>query len=260
MKVLCLHGQNQNGHIFKNEIESILLNYQNSGVDLDFEFLDAPLRCTDGAVNGTPLYQYYEGLDIPKLRKAHHWLSGKLNENGPYDGVIAFSQGATLVSSYILYHQWYNHESPLSFRFAMLIGGSIPLPVLKDLGVPVTKEAEQVVEEANSQRHQALGPLPAHSSKARRALFNSDDCFGLNLNRVPLELKIRIPTIHVWGRQDPLLPVSIHLAGLCDPYIRKIFIHEGAHEVPKTEDNKMEVGKLLQWGLQRAVWPGHDEV
>ncbi|KAI1636724.1 serine hydrolase FSH [Biscogniauxia mediterranea] len=260
MKVLCLHGQNQSGRIFKNAIESIPLDHQDSSVNLEFEFLDGPLRCADHAANGEPLYRYYETLDIPEIRKAHQWLGAKLHEGGPYDGVVAFSQGAALVSSYLLYHQWYNHESPPPFRLAMFIGGSIPLQVLKDLGVPVSKEAERVVEEAKYQRHRALGPLPAHSSKARRAVFNSDDCFGLNLNSIPLELKIRIPTIHVWGKEDPLLPASIHLVGFCDPYIRKIHIHEGAHEVPETKDDRIELGQLLQWGLQRAVWPGHDEV
>ncbi|KAI0597394.1 serine hydrolase FSH [Biscogniauxia sp. FL1348] len=260
MKVLCLHGQNQSGRIFKDEIESIPLDYQDSSASLEFEFLDGPLRCADQAANGEPLYRYYEVSDIPEIRKAHQWLGARLDESGPYDGVIAFSQGAALVSSYLLYQQWYNHESPPPFRFAMFISGSIPLQVLKDLGVPITKEAERVVEEARHQRHRGLGPLSAHSSKARRAVFNSDDCFGLNLNRIPLELKIRIPSIHVWGKEDPLLPASIHLAGLCDPYIRKIHTHEGAHEVPVSKDDRMELGLLLQWGLQRAVWPGHDEV
>lgn len=191
------------------------------------------------------------------MYKAHEWLQRKLHGDGPYDGVIGYAQGAAVVSSYLLYQQWYDHEHGPPFRFATFISGGISLAVLKDLGVPVPRAAEQIVEEAGLRCEAHLQPLPSHISLARQAIFNSDDCFGLNLNRVPRELKIRIPTVHIWGMNDPDFPTSIHLAGLCDPYIRKIYRHDGGHEVPQKPEDTQELGQLVLWCMQRAIWPGY---
>ncbi|KAI1467649.1 serine hydrolase FSH [Daldinia caldariorum] len=261
MRILCLHGDSQNENILKSELAALLSRLQNSTPNLSFEFVNGPLQYSNLLVKDPPPpeshgYKFYDAEEVKDIRKAGEWLAAILDRDGPYDGVLAVSQGAAAVSSFLLYRQWYEHELPPAFRFAIFINGSIPLKVLKDLGVPVSNEAEMVVAEANLQRDQALGPLPAHTSKARRAVFNSDDCFGLNLNRIPLELKIRIPTVHVWGENDPLFPASVQLTGLCDPYIRKIQMHKGSHEVPRDEEGLSELVSLIDWCIQRATWPG----
>ncbi|KAI0006342.1 serine hydrolase FSH [Xylariaceae sp. FL0662B] len=265
MRILCLHGADSNGYIFQSELASILSNLLRSIADLSFDFLDGPLQSSTHAVGNSPHdaktnYKFYEALNVKDILKAHKWLTTKLLQSGPYDGVIAFSHGAALVSSYLLYQQWYEHESPPPFRFAAFISGNIPLMALKDLGVTISDEAERVVAEAELQYSQGLGPLPTHTTRARRAVFNSDDCFGLNLNSIPLELKIRIPTVHVWGEKDPMLPASVQLAGLCDPYIRKIHIHPGAHEIPRDGKSLEELAVILEWCIQRATWPGQTQV
>ncbi|KAL7628396.1 hypothetical protein AAE478_002598 [Parahypoxylon ruwenzoriense] len=262
MRIICLHGEDQNGEIFQSDLASLLSRLQHVA-DLSFDFINGPLQSLDfeGSKDSprheTPRYNFYETTgDIKDIRNSHEWLSRKLDHDGPYDGVIAFSQSAALVSTFLLYRQWYEQELPAPFRFAVFISGSIPLAALKDLGVPVSRETEHLVAEAELQRDQCLGPLLAHATKARRAVFNSDDCFGLNLNKIPLELKIRIPTVHVWGEDDPLLPTSTQLAGLCDPYIRKIHVHQGARELPRDEKQLAELASLLEWCIQRATWPG----
>jgi pimeloyl-ACP methyl ester carboxylesterase len=196
---------------------------------------------------------------IAEIHESNEWLARKLDTDGPYDGVIAFSQGATLVSGYLLYQQWYASRTP-PFRFAIFISGRIPLEVLKDLGVPVSKDAERVVKEVQLRCQAGLGPLPSHTSLERQAIYNSDDCFGLNLNKVPLELKIRIPTVHVWGRNDAAFPTSIQLASLCDPYLRKIYTHSDGHGVPQEIEDTGQLGQLLSWCMQRAIWPGHLQI
>jgi hypothetical protein len=160
----------------------------------------------------------------------------------------------------MLHLQWYAYEEMGPFRFAVFISGGLPLAALRSIGVPVAEEAEELIRESLIRREQGLEPAPAHLSNARRALFNSDDCFGLNLNRIPLELKIRIPTAHVWGTMDPLFPTSIHLAGLCDPYIRKVYNHPGSRAVPIDADGSDELVQLVQWCVDRANWPGQSEL
>ncbi|KAI8623317.1 serine hydrolase FSH [Xylariaceae sp. FL1651] len=260
MRILCLHGRNQSGRIFEAHLEPAIKVFQGSESRVSFDFTDGPICCAELSADGQPVYNFYAAPVIAEIRNAHEWLARKLDVDGPYDGVIAFSQGAALVSSYLLYQQWYEHEQAPPFKFAGFMSGSIPLDVLKSLGAQVSRAAERVVEETELRRQGVLGPLPSHVSRARLAIFNSDDCFGLNLNKMPLELKIRVPTIHVWGQRDPEFPASIHLAGLCDPYIRKMHTHGDAHEVPQGVEDVSQLAQLILWCMQRAVWPGQSQI
>ncbi|OTA55681.1 hypothetical protein K449DRAFT_468831 [Hypoxylon sp. EC38] len=262
MRILCIHGDRQDEEIYQSDLAPLLSKLRSLITEASFDFVDGlshqhsnslakdiPLRIIGpSTLPGTE--------EVGEIRKDSERLVKKLDHDGPYDGILAFSQGAAVVSSFLLYRQWYDHELPPAFKFAIFISGNIPLKTFRDLGVLVSKEAEDAVAQAKLRHEEGLGPLPAHTTKARRAVFNSDDCFGLNLNRIPLELKIRIPTVHIWGEGDPLFPTSIQLAGLCDPYIRKIFTHPGGHGIPREEKELTEISSLIEWCIQRASWPG----
>ncbi|RYC64162.1 hypothetical protein CHU98_g2022 [Xylaria longipes] len=255
MKILCLHGRNQSGQIFQKQLAIKMI--ENSETGVSFDFVDAPIQCVGSSWEGQTVYKFFDAPVVAEIREAMGWLQSKLEADGPYEGVIGFSQGATLVSSYLLFHQWYSDEESPPFKFATFISGSLSLEVLRYLGVLVPKTAEHIVEETERCREQDLGPLSSHVSQARRAMFDSDDCFGLNLNKIRPEFKFKIPTVHAWGTNDPGFPTSIHLAGLCDPYLRKIYIHGGAHEVPQeAEEDRQQLGQLVLWCMQRAIWPG----
>ncbi|KAI1172916.1 serine hydrolase FSH [Nemania sp. FL0916] len=250
MKILCLDGADQP---LRTRLGPTIEVVEGSEAGVSFDFVVAPTQCSKSSSEGLATHKTFDVADIDK---GHDWLTAKLDVDGPYDGVIGFGNGASLASSYLLYHQWYNHENGPPFRFATFISGSISLAVLRSLGVPVPRAAERVVEEVELRRQEDLGPLPSHVSLARQSMFNSDNCFGLNLNMVPAELKIRMPTAHVWGRNDPGFPTSIHLAGLCDPYIRQIYIHGDGDEVPQGSEDTQQLSQLILWCMQRAIWPG----
>ncbi|KAK8128151.1 hypothetical protein PG984_009259 [Apiospora sp. TS-2023a] len=270
MKVLCLHGKGTSGRIFQSQTASLRSKLETAVPAFDFDFVDGPQPSAPAP--DTPLfyepphYAFYEGTDIKGIRAGHKWLRGILEQNGPYDGVVMFSQGCALVSSYMLYQQWYEPDSPPPFKFAMFICGGVPITALKDLGVHVSKEVEeldhrtksQLLEKTTAEVTRDRWQLTDYASVVRRAQFDSDDCFGLNLNKIPAELKIRIPTVHVFGEKDPRLPASIQLAGLCDPYIRKVYNHRGGHEIPRAKEVSEELAQLLQWCAIRGSWPGQD--
>lgn len=293
MKILGLHGKGTSGRIFKSQTgmhdiyftsmillpsrdgankfqASLRLKLEQLHPDVEFDFMDGPQSSSPAP--DTPLfyepphYAFYEGTAIKGIRIAHDWLREVLERGGPYDGVMMFSQGCALVSSYMLYQQWYTPEAPPPFKFAMFICGGVPITVLKDLGVSVSPEVEaldlrtkkQLLEKTTAVVTRDRWQRTDYASIVRRAQFDSDDCFGLNLNQVPLELKIRIPTVHVFGDKDPRLPASVQLAGLCDPYIRKIYNHGGGHEIPRGREVSEELAELLQWCMIRGAWPGQE--
>lgn len=51
-------------------------------------------------------------------------LSTYIEEEGPFDGVIAFSQGAALVSAYLIHVSRQNKSMP--FRCAIFLSGALP--------------------------------------------------------------------------------------------------------------------------------------
>ena len=141
-----------------------------------------------------------------------------IEEEGPFDGVMGFSQGAGLAVSYLI-HQ--TQEEPktsrlcLGFRCAILFSGGV--------------------------KEDPRGPL---GKGPRRAMRWEED------GEV-----IEIPTLHVWGRQDP----SYHdfgpvLLGLCKEGEREEFFHDGGHEIPGAKDAAAveQVAKLFKRTVQRA--------
>jgi pimeloyl-ACP methyl ester carboxylesterase len=53
------------------------------------------------------------------------------------------------------------------------------------------------------------------------------------------EKMIRIPTAHIWGREDRVEPgESLALSELCPPQHRMIYVHAGGHEVPGPKDRE----------------------
>ncbi|KAI1816966.1 serine hydrolase FSH [Poronia punctata] len=192
-------------------------------------------------------------------KEALRWLHSTLKDDGLYDGVLASSNAASLVASYLLLRNWCGLDGFTPFRFAVFFSGSLSLTLLKSLGVFVSPAALDLAAEVENRRNQGLGPLAAHVSKRRRAMYDSDDCFGLDLNRIPLFLKFRIPTVHVWGWNDPAFPLSIHLAGLCDAYLKKTHEFDRWDDIIQELKTKQGLYELLGSCAHRRKWPGQDK-
>jgi len=54
------------------------------------------------------------------VKEAHDLLAAVIAEEGPFDGVVGFSQGASLAASYAIQHQINFPDQPPPFRFAVL--------------------------------------------------------------------------------------------------------------------------------------------
>jgi predicted esterase len=67
----------------------------------------------------------YSNIDIPSTCQASLALiRSYVAEHGPYDAVMAFSQGASVASTFILDEQRHNR---IPFRFAVFFSGVVPL-------------------------------------------------------------------------------------------------------------------------------------
>jgi predicted esterase len=120
-------------------------------------------------------------------------LSTFISEEGPFDGVIGFSQGATLLATYLMLVNKQQPEASIPFRCAIFLSATRPYDT------------------------QAL---------ARGKLEYVEPTVGAE----PL---IRLPTAHIWGLKDiENRDASEQLAMLCDEAQREEVKHDGGHEIP----------------------------
>ena len=122
-------------------------------------------------------------------------LNSYLKNEGPFDGLIAFSQGAALAATFLVQNFRKDPQQKSissSFKCAIFLSG----------GVPVDPDALSRGE---------LIPLRA-----------------AEVGEV-----IPIPTAHIWGENDEMFPGSSEsLKDLCITSGRSQFIHKGGHEIP----------------------------
>jgi pimeloyl-ACP methyl ester carboxylesterase len=112
--------------------------------------------------------------------------------HGPFDGIIAFSNGAQLAATYIVHKKLKSAASDSPFKCAILFS---PLGVYDSM------------EWIANGRVQKLD--------VKNNIFAID-----------------IPSLVVWGRNDPGQEDAQDVSLLCDPETSYTFVHSGGHEIP----------------------------
>lgn len=132
-KVLCIHGFRTSGDIFY--MQTAALRY-NTGIEGSFP--NAPFPASGpidpGVLEFYEGYDYFEwyckhfeDMDKSRTQKDHsiQFLIKYVEENGPFDGILGFSQGGAVVTL-LLHHFQTVYRDRLPFSFAILIGGVEP--------------------------------------------------------------------------------------------------------------------------------------
>ena len=73
------------------------------------------------------------------------------------------------------------------------------------------------------------------------------DVYGLDFNSFPENLKIKIPTVHVYGAKDPKYVASVQLVHFCEENRRRTFDHGGGHDVPRRTGVSERIAELVEW-------------
>lgn len=149
----------------------------------------------------------------------------------------------------------------------MFICGGCPLNVLDDLGIEVSKKAWEVDEATRLGLQEKVAALqtsmetgvdrwatpattiPVATFDPKKAV-DWKDVFGLDTTKVPEDMRIGIPTVHVYGGRDPRFPASLQLAGICEAGVRKVYDHRGGHDVPRGKEVSEELAKLVEWACE----------
>jgi len=101
-------------------------------VECEFLFVDGQLDTEPR--NGVekyfegPFLSYYDWDSPRSLHKAYDFLYQVVKNSGPYDGLLGFSQGGSLASSFLLHHMCHHPTQPVEamFRFGIFICSGNP--------------------------------------------------------------------------------------------------------------------------------------
>ncbi|PQE09955.1 EF-hand calcium-binding domain protein [Rutstroemia sp. NJR-2017a BVV2] len=258
MRFLCLHGRGTSPEIFR--IQHLAAS-QPPFQPHTYDFLPGayPTSPAPGITPFFPEGPYLSHLpDSPSphgIQTAHAHLLTHITQHGPYDGVLAFSQGCTLLSTFLLSLS-HNHQPP-PFKFAVFICGGPSLSFLEQhLGIPVPAHAYELDSRSRIELVQTARKVSSGSgggdywgegARAKDSVVNQDEDYGV---RVPEEGKIGIRTVHVIGKKDPRRLAGLCLVGLCSEEGRRVWEFEGGHEVPRKGDAVERLGGLVRW----AAW------
>ena len=114
-RVLCLHAFRTNAKILDAQLE--LLGWKKRLQQVEFVYVESPYECDDAdkrkmeGGSGAPILQFFPEKEYGKYREwwnataageyrrldaTLHRVAAFANANGPFHGVLGFSQGATL--------------------------------------------------------------------------------------------------------------------------------------------------------------------
>ncbi|KAL9093842.1 MAG: hypothetical protein Q9165_003765 [Trypethelium subeluteriae] len=167
-----------------------------------------------GDVYEAPYYSFFSWSDPPSrddlasVSSAYQLLYDIIEEEGPFDGILGFSQGATLAAAFLLHHA---KKNPLDlpfvhFKYAIFIAG----------GAPRRSDTEDL--------------LPGYDKI------------------------VRIPTVHIVGKQDEAYADALELFQLCHAETATLLTYDVGHIIPRAPNMVAEMTKSICQLHHRAVF------
>lgn len=137
-------------------------------------------------------------------------LYSVIEEEGPFDGILGFSHGATLALQFLLQHANKNPLEPdfTLFKCALFLAGPPPF------GEDGTR----------LERREGQAPL------------------------------LRLPTVHIVGKEDFLYEEALKLYGLCEEKSAKLLCHEKGHLVARDKESTSSMAKAIRELGSRIVF------
>lgn len=184
-----------------------------------------------------PYLAYYKSPVPEDVQDAIEYVEGILDDEGPFDGVLGFSQGCCVAAALMFERQKRKNDHE-PFRFGVFIGASLPFNADDRTGKQVWEAAARSKQDT---RNEFAGELEL-SGKSNLITFPSHNIdAGEELvwlgryhpDKTP-HAKLDIPVLHVIGRKDPYAPQARALAAMHSRSSdATVLEHASGHEVPR---------------------------
>jgi pimeloyl-ACP methyl ester carboxylesterase len=211
------------------------------------------------------------------MAEAVSCLEDVLNDEGPFDGIFGFSQGAALTLTYF-YRQQAALQPPL-VRFAILFSTAMPCSTDASLGDDIISRLRDLEYDITNRlpcptKHASLTATEQEFvSVLQRTIVDAADnesllpCIDMGVyqdgerDAIPrvmyadlLAQKIQIPTVHVWGSNDVgfMVRMAEIAHGICNEDTTKLLKHGGGHDIPKKPTEIRAILRALEWAMARG--------
>ncbi|KAI9642733.1 hypothetical protein NHQ30_008464 [Ciborinia camelliae] len=282
MKILCLHGWGTSGSILQQQ-SAVLRRFCDE--TYEFIFLDGEVHCQ--AAKGLdsadgPFLCYYNSFTPSEIAKACLMIDGVIEDRGPFDAILGFSQGGSLALTYLLRHTIETPDIAPPFRFAILCSTVVGF-------APWTWFGQEILHDLHDDDFETLETFPVCDFAkldgkkrimceslsrvfeiARKGGFIEIDTPGgsfpknsthEHLPRVmhPQLLseaeKVQIPTIHVTGAKDDrgMVELSNLMMGCCNLSEVQKLVHPGGHDLPKDVKNARLLARAIESANERSL-------
>lgn len=193
-------------------------------------------------------------LDAQEILDTERQLIQLALEDGPYDGILGYSQGATLAAQTIIRYAMENPGATpqeMPFRFAIFFNGATPSRVFgmteKATPICVDHEPEAIqfykTMKANPLLH-TTRLFPAQLANARRIL--TDGNLGMMKCDASLDgTLIKIPTLHIRCPSDRE-EYGQELYRLCEPTLAQQYFHSHKHDFPRGYDEMRHIARFIR--------------
>jgi hypothetical protein len=199
-----------------------------------------------------PYLCYYPPIPSEEdLSAARNLVLDVMEEEGPFDGLLGFSQGAALAASLIMQH---SNQSQQLVKCAVFICGLNPWMIRSEL-IPLNqKHIGYSPPMVNLGFDKEIEDLLAVYENSIPAGADADQVRLLHPGRSPLRLPV--PTVHfLGGRKDAYILLSQGLLGLGDErHGVKAFDHEAGHTVPRGKFVTGKMADAVMWVMDKVIW------
>ncbi|KAK3934592.1 serine hydrolase FSH [Diplogelasinospora grovesii] len=282
-RVLALHGVGSSASILRDQLSPLITEL---GPGYEFIFLDGAVERERGPGMTLsylgPFYSYTKGYTPAEIRDALDDLGEFIKDNGPFHGIIGFSQGASMAAAYLLDHHARQPDTPQPFGFAVFLSSvacfspneacyrSIVQDILDNNFVAVEPFPQGDFDKLPSKGRVFAGYLALTFKVAKvvgAVLPREDIAFFKHRapKRIPRALhpslteeRIKIPTVHVIGEADlPAMTEQSRLVcGLCDDSLARVHRHAGGHGVPSRKADVRTLAGSIEWAAEESACRG----
>ena len=227
-----------------------------------------------------PYIAFFAHPTPEQVAEAFELVNEVIEEDGPFDGVMGFSQGASLAASLILQRQLDHPSKAPQFRFAIFICGLLPFSPNRefheelygslrdqaasasiaelDEKASLTRNAFNNDIEWTSAVSEAITKRPS-AAVAQQAIAMFESLKGNSRQSIPKAWhplwdtsRIDMPTAHIIGAKDPWMPQSLLLKDFCVESQSRMYDHRGGHEVPRSETVARGIADCILWAADKV--------
>lgn len=197
-----------------------------------------------------PYFCYYALPTDDLVRQAQVYIEEIIEEEGPFDGVIGFSQGAALAASIMLEHAKKNPFNDI-FKLAIFAGASLPFETSSTSAL-IHRPIMQREDSGSSESSLDDEVDPYTSWRIPKDFW---DPIGPILGRYHPErtptARIRQPTLHLIGDQDEYANQGQLLTKMCMGQATVIRHAEG-HRIPRDKGFNGKAVRAMEHLISRV--------